>query len=251
MPRHAWYSARTRSLGARFVATACLLMLLMLPAVSAAQDSETKRPDQTSGQRVKKRQEKSRADQKKGGQDQVSPKASANRRPQNQAGASPSAEARRRAAQARRLRQKMAGKAMPNDAQPAVPVTDKRPTPKDAPNGKRPGQSDRANGAALMQQWMRRLAAADTNDDGKLSLAEAPEALKERFDRIDTNQDGLIEQSEIRVAVGRLQQRMGQDGRPAMNAEMAKRMRERLQQQQRENEPTGRPVKPIRPGKLK
>ena len=38
---------------------------------------------------------------------------------------------------------------------------------------------------------------ADANGDGKLSKDEAPEALRQRFDRMDRNSDGFIDQNEL------------------------------------------------------
>lgn len=246
---HDSFLAPARSLRWPVAAAACVMALLTIPAIGSAQEMEKPGQDRPTGQRLRARKANAKPTQEKPVQGKGALKSPANRLPQDQNLSS--AEARRRAAEARRLRQKMAGAAMPKDGQKTGPVSGKLPPAKGAPNKKRSGNSNQAAGGALMQQWMRRLAQADANGDRKLSLEEAPAALKERFDRIDTNQDQFIDQREIRVAVQRLQERMGENERPAMNAEMAKRMRERLQQQQREEEATGRPVKPIRPGKLK
>jgi len=45
----------------------------------------------------------------------------------------------------------------------------------------------------------------DKNGDGKLSKDEAPERMREHFDRVDANKDGLVEQSELQA----MHQRMG------------------------------------------
>lgn len=50
---------------------------------------------------------------------------------------------------------------------------------------------------------LRRLKEADANGDGKLSKDEAPERLKQVFDRIDANSDGQIEPGELREFLGR------------------------------------------------
>jgi Ca2+-binding EF-hand superfamily protein len=58
-----------------------------------------------------------------------------------------------------------------------------------------------------------RLKQADTNGDGKISKEEAPERLKENFDRLDANKDGFIDQTEAARLSGRPQQRP-QQGNP-------------------------------------
>lgn len=58
---------------------------------------------------------------------------------------------------------------------------------------------------------MQRLKAADTNSDGKLSKDEAPEFIKDRFDRIDNNSDGVIDEAEMRQMARFMSQ---QGGRP-------------------------------------
>jgi collagen type III alpha len=47
------------------------------------------------------------------------------------------------------------------------------------------------------------LRAADANGDGKISKEEAPDRLKENFDRFDANGDGFIDDMEARRASGR------------------------------------------------
>jgi Ca2+-binding EF-hand superfamily protein len=44
---------------------------------------------------------------------------------------------------------------------------------------------------------MRRFKAADRNDDGKLSKDEAPEFLRNHFDRMDSDKDGQLSPSEL------------------------------------------------------
>lgn len=54
----------------------------------------------------------------------------------------------------------------------------------------------------------------DRDGDGKLTKEEAPERIRENFDRIDSNSDGHIAQAELREAMARL----GAAGRPAPDA---------------------------------
>ena len=56
-------------------------------------------------------------------------------------------------------------------------------------------QPQQNNRREILSQLMTR----DANGDGKISLAEAPDAVRQRFDRMDTNGDGFIDQSEIRA----------------------------------------------------
>ncbi len=48
---------------------------------------------------------------------------------------------------------------------------------------------------------MQRLKAADANNDSKLTKDEAPDFLKERFDRVDNNSDGFLDETEMRQMV--------------------------------------------------
>lgn len=58
----------------------------------------------------------------------------------------------------------------------------------------RPGGFDTPGDPAT---FVARLMEADANGDGKLSKDEAPEALRQRFDRMDQNSDGFIDQNEL------------------------------------------------------
>lgn len=48
-----------------------------------------------------------------------------------------------------------------------------------------------------------RMKAMDKDGDGKVSLEEAPERMKQSFDRFDTNKDGFIDDAEIRQMMDR------------------------------------------------
>ena len=50
--------------------------------------------------------------------------------------------------------------------------------------------------AARMMRW-------DADGDGRLTRDEAPERMRDRFDRIDTNSDGFIDPDEIEAMGGR------------------------------------------------
>ena len=58
---------------------------------------------------------------------------------------------------------------------------------------------------------------ADKNGDGKISKEEAPDQLKERFDRIDSNGDGQLDEAELKVMFERMREAGGRQagGRPA------------------------------------
>ena len=64
---------------------------------------------------------------------------------------------------------------------------------------------------------IRRLKDADKNGDGKISKEEAPDRMKDNFDRIDANGDGQLEESEIKAMVEKMREGAGrrpEGGRP-------------------------------------
>jgi Ca2+-binding EF-hand superfamily protein len=80
----------------------------------------------------------------------------------------------------------------------------------------RPGQPGPA-GRGNPEEMARRLKEADKNSDGKISKEEAPDQLKERFDRIDANGDGQLDEAEVKAMFERMREagRRPEGGRPA------------------------------------
>jgi Ca2+-binding EF-hand superfamily protein len=85
----------------------------------------------------------------------------------------------------------------PGDGQPGV----------GQPGNGRPGQ--RGFGGMNPDELRQRLKEADTNGDGKLSKEEAPAMIKDRFDRIDANSDGFIDENEMRQMFRRMAEGTG------------------------------------------
>lgn len=67
-----------------------------------------------------------------------------------------------------------------------------------------PGAGGRGAGGNFAQQFIARLKEADANGDGKISKEEAPERLKQAFDRIDTNSDGQLDEAELKALAERI-----------------------------------------------
>lgn len=79
------------------------------------------------------------------------------------------------------------------------------------PDGNRP--DDARRGPVNAEAFARRLKEADANGDGKLSKEEAPERMKENFDRIDANEDGFVDETELRAMFQRMREN-AERGRP-------------------------------------
>ena len=52
----------------------------------------------------------------------------------------------------------------------------------------------------------------DSDGDGKISKEEAPERMRERFDQIDTNGDGFIDEAEQKALIENMRRRFAEGG---------------------------------------
>jgi hypothetical protein len=87
-----------------------------------------------------------------------------------------------------------------------------------------------ADGAAIL----RRLQAADTNKDGKISKSESPQRLLKHFDKLDANKDGQLDKTEL----GKAMATAGKEIREAMGkrrAEMIRKSQEARGEMRRKN----------------
>ena len=72
-------------------------------------------------------------------------------------------------------------------------------------NDAKPENKDRPRNLPPLEQLLQRVQAADTDNDGKISREEAPEKMRQFFDRIDGDSDGFLDESEIRNMIRRQQ----------------------------------------------
>jgi Ca2+-binding EF-hand superfamily protein len=75
----------------------------------------------------------------------------------------------------------------------------------------RPEGRPAAGGGAFAEEFLKRLQAADANGDKKISKEEAPDRLKENFDRADRNGDGQLDEAELKEMVARMRAGAGGD----------------------------------------
>ena len=71
-----------------------------------------------------------------------------------------------------------------------------------------PGAGRPGGGFNMADRMMRR----DQDGDGKLSKEEVPPRMAERFDQMDSNQDGFLDQDELQAAARRMRRNMGPPG---------------------------------------
>ena len=74
---------------------------------------------------------------------------------------------------------------------------------KPAADGK-PALGPAANGDRLVK----RLLSLSKQNDGKLKKDDLPDRLRDRFDKIDANHDGVIDEAELREWIAKLQERL-------------------------------------------
>lgn len=70
------------------------------------------------------------------------------------------------------------------------------------------GAGGPGDGFNMVDRMMRR----DEDGDGKLSKGEVPPRMAERFDRMDSNQDGFLDQDELQAAADRMRRNIGSPG---------------------------------------
>jgi collagen type III alpha len=89
------------------------------------------------------------------------------------------------------------------------------------PQPGRPGEGGfRPTGEMMLKQL-------DKDNDGKISKDEAPERMREGFARVDTNNDGFLDQAELGRMFAGFQRPGGQPGQPGQpGGEMLERMRQ-------------------------
>ncbi|MEK6238084.1 MAG: alpha/beta hydrolase fold domain-containing protein [Planctomycetales bacterium] len=73
-----------------------------------------------------------------------------------------------------------------------------------SPNRRKPTPENSREAAPNFAQ---RLKAADKNGDGNISKTEAPEGLKRNFDRVDLDQDGFLDEAELKKLAERFRSR--------------------------------------------
>jgi Ca2+-binding EF-hand superfamily protein len=94
--------------------------------------------------------------------------------------------------------------------------------------GNEPGQREGREGRGPdMEVLMNRLKQFDKDGDGKFKKDELPERMQERFDDIDTNGNGVVDEAELRQSAGRFRRQEGQ--RPEGDERGERRRQERTE----------------------
>jgi Ca2+-binding EF-hand superfamily protein len=73
------------------------------------------------------------------------------------------------------------------------------------------GGAGEPNPDAMVKRFIQQF---DKNGDGKLEKDELPPRLQERFDELDTNHDGVLDESELKAILPRLMRRLQEDRSP-------------------------------------
>ncbi len=84
-------------------------------------------------------------------------------------------------------------------------------------NQRRPGGPPRGNQTGVIEQMRQRILDMDSNQDGSISLEEAPEQMRERFAEMDQNNDGKLDKVELETMFERRARQGNQGRRPGQN----------------------------------
>jgi Ca2+-binding EF-hand superfamily protein len=85
--------------------------------------------------------------------------------------------------------------------------------PPGGPGGRPDGTRPAAGGSAFADEFLKRIQAADANGDKKLSKEEAPDRLKDQFERLDANKDGQLDAEELKEVIARMRNAGGDQPR--------------------------------------
>jgi len=109
-----------------------------------------------------------------------------------------------------RVVQAMTGK--PGEPSPDAPASKPPAAKETAGSTEAKGLPGRLGKAKNADKLIERIMAMDRNNDGKISREEFRGQDKDRFDKIDANQDGFLDEVEVKAAINRLKESL-QSGR--------------------------------------